>query len=93
MIREAREHATRVIGSADRYAEEQLEGLERTVGDLQRVIQRGLETLAERRAQRQAEEESVPEQPVAAADGEEDPPDADGADLADESSDAASPPA
>lgn len=91
MLREARGHALRVIGGADRYAEEQLGGLERTVGDLQRVIQGGLKALAERRAQREAEKESVPEQPVGVQDGAGDPLDADGADLADESSDVESP--
>ncbi len=59
MVTEAHEHATRVIAGADRYAEEQLRGLERTVADLAHVIQRGLETLAERRAQRQAGEETA----------------------------------
>lgn len=83
MVTEAREHATRVITGADRYAEEQLRDLERNVGDLQRVIQHGLETLAERRAQRQAEERIASEQ-HGAADGQEELPAADEADPVDE---------
>lgn len=65
MLREAREHAARVTAGADSYAEEQLRSLERTVSALGRVIQRGIETLAERRAQRQAEEDATEQQPDA----------------------------
>lgn len=73
MLREAYEHATRVTTGADRYAEEQLRGLERTVAELERVIQRGIETLVERRAQLEAEEDAAASQDEAPADADQEP--------------------
>ncbi len=59
MVTAAREYAAGVVAGADRYAQEQLAGLKRTVDELQRVIEAGLDTLAERRAQREAEERAA----------------------------------
>jgi len=64
MVQQARDHALHTIAGADRYAEEQLRGLEQTTMDLQRVVQRGLEALAERRARREAEERAASEEPA-----------------------------
>ena len=84
MLTEAREYATRVIAEADRYAEEQLVGLKHTVDELQRVIEGGLETLAQRRALREAEEREALERLEAERRGGEEPASADVSEVEDE---------
>ncbi|HHX44161.1 MAG TPA: ATP synthase F0 subunit B [Chloroflexi bacterium] len=71
MLSAAYEQAAQVTVGADAYAEEQLRELERTVSELARVIQRGIETLAARRAEREAAEEAAARQAAARDEGSE----------------------